>query len=467
MSGGNLQARPPGGGSLRPPPPPAEPVPEAGRLATLADRAGVTSDDVAAFGERARTRQGGERLVDAFDDAGVRQLRSMVQTPGRTGQAATEAAEQRFNEAPEVIMSALRRRLQVGETRASAMARLGDDYRRMSAELYQPIWQTPMAPERVARLQQTMQPLLETPIMTRAIQRADDMIANDSGLGIISGGPDEHFGRWLHYVKMGLDDVISAGRRDGSLASNAYRQANEARAQLLRMMDENIPGYNEARRQWAGTAAAEDALEEGAQFLRMLPDEVQARRAQMTPFELEHARIGFADEVRRAVRGQVTGNRNVANGIVNDPDAQRAMAYLFDDPAQAAEFLDIVNSQNRMMRNASQWTGGSQTAGNLAYSGEDALQIAANAGGAAARGDVGGTVQRVIGGAANLATAGAVERSNNRFGEVLLRRIDNTEARAFVEEVVNILRQREAARRAADASVAPAAAATGSQQGRD
>jgi hypothetical protein len=465
MSGGNLQARPPGGGSLRPPP--AEPVQAPGRLATLADRAQMSSDDVASAGERARRLPGGERLVDLFEDAGVRQIRPLVQSPGQTGQSAAQAADARFNDAPDVIVSALRRRLGVGETRQQAMASLDADYQRISADLYNPIWQRPMAPEQALRMRQQTQPLLSTPIMRRAITQADDLFQNDIGLGLVRGSIDDHQGRWLHYVKMGLDDVIRRGRRDGSIEGNLYRQAMEARTQLLRIMDDNLEGYQTARNQWAGRAAAEDALDEGAEFLSMLPEEVAARRAQMSDFELQHARIGFADAVRRAVRGQVVGNRNVANGIMNDPDAQRAMVYLFDDPAQAADFLDLLNTQNRLMRNANQWGTGAQTFGNQEYGADGVVAAVAEAGGHVMGGRFGQAVNVTGRRITNAVTGGMVERSNNRLGRDLLQRVDTQESRAFLDEVVNILRQREAARRAADASVAPAAAATGSQQGRD
>lgn len=465
MSGGNLQARPPAGGALRPAP--VAPVEEPGRIATLADRARMTSEDVAAAGERARRLPGGERLVDVFEDAGVRQLRPIVQAPGQTGQAAAQAAEARFNDAPEVITSALRRRLGVGETRQQAMASLDADYQRISADLYNPIWQTPLAPERVLRMQQQTEPLLRTPIMQRAVQQADDLFQNDIGLGLVRGSIDDHQGRWLHYVKMGLDDVIRRGRRDGSIEGNLYRQATEARAQLLRIMDDNLDGYQTARDQWAGRAAAEDALDEGAEFLTMLPEEVAARRAQMSSFELQHARIGFADAVRRAVRGQVVGNRNVANGIMNDPDAQRAMVYLFDDPAQAADFLDLLNTQNRLMRNANQWGTGSQTFGNQEYGADGVMAAVAEAGGHVMGGRFGQAVNVTGRRIANAVTGSMVERSNNRFGRDLLQRVDTQESRAFLDEVVNILRHREAQRAATDAAVAPTAAAGGAQQGRD
>jgi hypothetical protein len=464
-TGGNLftgGGRTPG--ALRQPPP-QEPIPEANRLVRLADRARMSSTDVERFAERARAQPGGQVLVDAFDDAGVRQLRPIVQSPGRTGQLAAETAERRFNEAPPIITDALRRRLQVGETRTEAMRRLNEDYARMSAQLYNPIWERSVTPQQSQALRSSTESLMQSPIMRRAIKRADELFANDTSLGLVRGTPDENLGRWFHYVKMGLDDAVSSGRRDGSLASNALRQANEARAQLLRAMDENIPGYQQARQQWAGTAAAEDALDMGAEFLRMLPDEVAAARARMTPFELEHARIGFADEVRRAVRGQVIGNRNVANGIMNDPDAQRAMAHLFDTPEQAAEFLDIVNTQNRLMRNAGQWGTGSQTQGNQAYEAEGAAAAVAEFGGDLIGGRWGSAVNRAGRQIGNAVTGGVVERSNNRFGEVLLRRIDNEEARGFVNEVVRLLREREAARAGTTAAAPAAGAATGAGVG--
>lgn len=480
MSGGNLAARP--SGALRPPPPPAPPQnqpPEQVPLGALnfidrmRRRERLSVDELSGAFDEARANPQGQTVVDLFGDTGTRTVRPIVQGPGESSRLAQDTARQRFAQAPGQIMDALRRGLGVGESRVQAMQRLGDDYQRMSAELYQPIWSRPLSEAQRSSLESQTQGLMNAPIMRRAITRADDLFENDVALGIIEGNVDDHMGRWFHYLKMGLDDTINSGRRDGSIAANGLRQANEARAQLLRAMDENIQGYREARNQWAGVAAAEDALDEGASFLRMNPEEVQQRVAQMSPFELDHARIGLVDEIRTATRGAVNRNRNVAIAL-DDPDIQRTIASVFDSPQQAAEFLSLVNGAGtgapgmyRLLDNATQWRGGSSTFANAMHGADEGLHAAAEAVGRSATGDFVGAARGLIGRGANAISMGMVERANNIRGAAAFRRIDNQEARAFTDEVIRLLREREAADLAARQAGAVAAPAAGAAQARN
>lgn len=481
MSGGNLGARP--SGALRPPPPPAPPAAQPPREAVpegavnfidrMRRRERLSIDDLGSAFEQAREMPQGQTVVDLFGDTGTRTLRPIVQGPGETSRLAQDTARTRFAEAPRQIMDALRRGLGVGESRVQAMSRLNDDYQRMSAELYQPIWNNQLSSAQRSALETQTANLMNAPIMRSAIRRADELFANDDALGIVQGGVDDHMGRWYHYVKMGLDDVVSAGRRDGSIAANGLRQAMEAKTQLVRAMDTNIPGYREARSQWAGVAAAEDALDEGASFLRMNPEEVQGRIQQMTPFELDHARIGLADEIRTATRGAVNRNRNVAI-VLDDPDIQRTIAAAFDSPQQAAEFMSLVNGSGtgapglyRLMDNATQWRGGSSTFANAMHGADEGLHAAAEATGRTATGDFVGAARGLLGRGANMISMGMAERANNIRGAAALRRIDNQEARAFTDEVIRLLREREAADLAARQAGVIAAPAAGAAQARN
>jgi len=480
MSGGNLQARPPGSGALRPPPPaapPREEIPEAGinMIDRMRVRERMSVDDLDQAFSEARARPQGQTVVDMFGDTGTRTLRPMVQGPGETSRRAQEVARELGEEAPDILMNSLRRGLSVRETPAQAMTRLEADYNRMSAELYNPIWERPLSRQAAFRLQDGAADLLNAPIVRRAIARADELFDNDLALGLVQGRADDHVGRWFHYVKMGMDDLIRTGRRDGSIEGNLYRQANEARAQLLRVMDDNIEGYQGARSQWAGAAAAEDALEEGVRFLTMLPDEVEARRADMTPFELDHARIGLASEIRRLTVGDANRNVNVAS-VLGNRDRQRVIAAMFDTPEQGAEFLGLVSGNGsrgapglyRLMENRQQWRGGSSTYANAMHGADEATQAGVEVAARVGSGDLGGAARRGVDWARNQVTLGMVERANNRRGEVALRRIDSEEARAFTDEIIRILRQREASRIAApDAAVAATSPVVGSQQGRD
>lgn len=455
-AGGNVRVRAPAG-----PRAPSGPV---RRGLTLADRARV---DSGALSARAADAPEQAAVVDLFGDAGVRTLRPMAQAPGRTGDLAAEVADRRFAEAPDVIMGALRRRLQVGESRSQAMQRLADDYDGAAANLYRPLFAQPSSPQQQAQYTQLVEPLLSDPVMADAIRRAENIFARERRLGMVEGEAADNLARYLHYIKMGLDDAIGAARREGTgIQRTEMRGVMEMRTRFLNAIDQIVPGYRQARSQWAGLSAAEEALDTGASWVRMLPDEVAASRQNMTPFEVEHARIGLADEIRRMTAGVAVGHRNVANAL-NGRDMQMAIANAFDTPEQAADFLGTVNSTNRLLRNAQAWGGGSQTQGNQAYQADGIAAAAADLGGDLLGGRWGQAVNRTGRQIGNLVMNNAVERSNNAFGEELLRPVTADEGRAFVAELIRLMQQREATRAASDATSRAGAAASGQQGSRD
>lgn len=451
--GGNLTMEWPSG--------PASPSGPVRRGVRLADRARL---DSGALSSRAAEAPEQAAVVDLFGDAGVRQLRPIAQAPGRTGDAAAAVADQRFADAPDVIMGALRRHLQVGESRSQALARLEADYDMASLESFRPLWRTDVLPANRAALEQFLIPYADDPVFQEAVRRGEAIFARDVANGRITGSVDENFARWAHYVKLGLDSAAKFARtpQGGGASGAELAGIRQMRARIVGAMDDAIPGYREARARWGGLVDAEDALEMGAAWVRMLPDEVAASRAQMTPFEIEHARIGLADEIRRMTSGNVVGHRNVANAL-NGRDMQMAIANAFDTPEQAADFLGTVNDTNRLLRNAQAWGGGSQTQGNQAYEADGVAAAVADYGGDLISGRWGQAVNRAGRQVGNLITNNAVERSNNAFGEQLLRPATSEEGRAFVAELIRIMQQREATRAASDATSRAGAAITGQQ----
>lgn len=474
--GGNMGA----GGRFRftPPSPPRprapapeDPIPSAAAnvVGRLAGRMRMSADDVEAAVEGARANPQGQVLADIFGTPGVRTTRSIAQAPGETGELATQVAETRFQEAPGRIIQRLRSTLGVSESRQAAMDRLAAEYDTASATLYEPLWQRATTPEQEAEFQRRILPLMRDPVLQRAQRRAETIFERKVRLGNMQGDVRDSLPRYLHLMKMGLDDEIAAARRDPTgIQATEMRDVMELRRRFLTAVEDIVPGYRAARERWGGLREAQDALDEGADFLHLNADEVQRRMSQMTPFQREHARIGLAHELtqRMGLAGNTVGNVNVANiQAFRSPEMQRRIAAVFDTPEQAADFLDTVTAQNRLMRNASQWNGGSSTYANVMH-GDDSGAAVAEAAGHAAQGRPGQALGRIARQAANVLSAGALERGNNQVGRVLLRRIDSQEARAFTDRVVQILREREQARQAQALGAQIGGVAAGQSSGR-
>lgn len=441
MAGGNIRLRQP------PARPPRLPRNSAIAVERLANRARMSPDDVgAAMAEAARSPQG-QVLADVFGEPGRQTVRSMTQFPGQTGSRAQDVVRTRFAEAPGRINQALSRGLKVGESRLQAMQRLEQEYRTVGANQYRPIFERPLTAEQRSGLEARLAPYADDPIFNSARNQAEAIFRRDRANGLVGGDIEDNFARWAHYLKMGLDDASKlAGNpmQSGGIGPTQLRGIRDMRARVIQAIDDSLPGYREARAQWAGLKEAEDALQTGADWLRMLPEEVVASRTAMSPFELHHARIGLADEINQALGGRIVGQRNVANALDN-ASTQKAIAAVFDTPQEAADFLDTVNTQNQLMRNSATWLGGSSSAANLAY-GADNGGAALAAVGEAAKGNVGGAVGRLLNGAGDALSMGLVERHNDIAGETLLQRIDGPSAQAFADQVVGELRRRAAAR---------------------
>lgn len=459
MSGGNLRLASGGNNSG-----PRLPGAAVDAIDRLAQRSRMSAADFEQAAAEARANPQGQAVADVFGDAGTRALRPIVQAPGETGTEAQHFVRDRFQRAHGRIIGGLQRGLNVGETRTQAMERLNQEYARASAENYNQTLNQPTTPEMSANLSRDIgETDMALPIMRQARRRAEGIFEVDRANGDAHGEISDSLPRYMHYLKMGLDAAIGAAKRNPTgLQSTELRGVMQLRGRLLQAMDAHIPGYAEARARWGGLANAEEALDTGAEFVGQSPESVQQQFSRMTPFEREHARIGFVDEIRHATRGGVNRSVNVARAL-DDPELQQTIATLFDNPRQAAQYLEgTVNTQYRLLENASQWRGGSSTFANQSHGDESAMSII---GDTAAAGHVGGPIAaagRFGHHVLNTVTAGAVERGNNQIGRALLTRIDSSESKVFTDEVARILRQRQSARsRAASASrVAGGAAAS-------
>mgnify|MGYP003115239568 FL=1 len=134
------------------------------------------------------------------------------------------------------------------------------------------------------------------------IPSADDLIKG--------GRIDDLSLQELHYVKMGLDEVMGLGKRGQSKTSigrGTERKLKEARAEFVGIIDDASPqidgesAYKTARNKFAGDARLREAIEDGEGFFRMKPDELEAKVSKMSDSEKEAFRIGVAQAVRNSV----------------------------------------------------------------------------------------------------------------------------------------------------------------------
>lgn len=158
--------------------------------------------------------------------------------------------------------------------------------------------------------------LFALPGFEEAVEQARNLAKFDgveipSADDLIKGGRiDDLSLQELHYVKMGLDEVMGLGKRGQSKTSigrGTERKLKEARAEFVGIIDDASPqidgesAYKTARNKFAGDARLREAIEDGEGFFRMKPDELEAKVGKMSDSEKEAFRIGVAQAVRNSV----------------------------------------------------------------------------------------------------------------------------------------------------------------------
>jgi hypothetical protein len=181
---------------------------------------------------------------------------------------------------------------------------------------------------------------------------------------------------FLHYMKMGLDDVVFTGKNPTSgIGSTELGKVKGTRIQFLEQLDAANPTYKNARRVWASDTAVMDAMEEGRTALNKQPKDVDVLindMKTMTKSELEGLRLGVMQNLLDRLGGAQTAatvvgpTGNPALKIINDPKNLRVLRATFPrDEAgdkKFATFLKNMKSEVEMKSTSKQVLQGSQTA---------------------------------------------------------------------------------------------------------
>jgi hypothetical protein len=181
---------------------------------------------------------------------------------------------------------------------------------------------------------------------------------------------------FLHYMKMGLDDVVFTGKNPASgIGTTELGKVKGTRIDFLNLLDAANPTYKNARRIWASDTAVMDAMEEGrtalnkqAKDVDILLDDMKT----MTKSEIEGLRLGVMQNLLDRLGGAQTAQTvvgptgNPALKIINDPKNLRILRATFpkDEAGDRAfeRFMKNMKSEVEMKSTSKQVLQGSQTA---------------------------------------------------------------------------------------------------------
>jgi hypothetical protein len=177
---------------------------------------------------------------------------------------------------------------------------------------------------------------------------------------------------FLHYVKMGLDDLVYTGKSPSSgIGNTQLNSIKDTRSQFLNYIDKNNPSYKSARNYWADDTATMDAMQSGRTFLKSNPDQLKADIKKMSTSEKEAFRLGAMSDLIERVGGQSTDTvvpmtANVARNILKDPKRVALIKATFPDNELGQnkfnQFIKNFQTEMEMKTTSSQVLAGSQTA---------------------------------------------------------------------------------------------------------
>ena len=181
---------------------------------------------------------------------------------------------------------------------------------------------------------------------------------------------------FLHFIKMGLDDVVFTGKSPASgIGTTQLNAVKDTRSKFLDIFDSANNTYKNARRVWASDTAVMDAMEEGRSALQKSPKDVDILMNDMktmTKSELEALRLGVMQNMLDRLGGAQTAGTvvgptgNPALKIINDPKNLRVIRATFprdqagDDTFE--KFIKNLKTEVEMKSTSKQVLQGSQTA---------------------------------------------------------------------------------------------------------
>lgn len=407
-----------------------------------------------------------------FDDA------TLLDAGGQNVQRLVRAAGTRGGVAGENLQNLLERRLEtqaqrVSDRLSSGLSRSGNFSQEVSdqvrqraqqaAPLYARAFGDPAQPVTIPR--ENIQSVLDR--VPRNASAVANRLARLDGRGVGSLADDAVQVQDLHYLKMGLDDLISSSRRGQNSIGNTQRAGLErVRRELMDAMPDDYRAANDA---FAGDSALIDALRAGRTALRGDAEDVEAIVSGMSLGERQMFRAGLVRSAREQVE-RARDRTDIVSRVIGSQDRRRRLASAFDTPEDFANFEQSLRNEQARVRNARAVapTTGSQTALREADLAEDAGGVLGDLsnmdfGNAAAR------VVRGVRGATDRQARRATDQELVRFATALQSRGSGPSAELLLQEVERRYGRETAQRVAAMAAraipvAAPVAASTAVNQ---
>lgn len=201
---------------------------------------------------------------------------------------------------------------------------------------------------------------------------AEGKLVTDKGLPVAN--IDTTF---MHYMKMGLDDLIYNGKSPTSgIGSTQLGAIKQTRGAFIDLLDTSNPAYKRARNYWANDTAVLDAMNEGRTIFSKKPADLEALLNDvktMSKSEKDALRLGTMQSLLDRLGGAQTADTmvsavgNPAMDILKNPKNVRIIRSTFDNDEAGKKaydkFMGNLMSEVEMKTTSKVVLQGSQTAG--------------------------------------------------------------------------------------------------------
>jgi hypothetical protein len=386
----------------------------------------------------------GSAVADVAGKSARDLLRTTVNLPGPAkDRVAKQVAMRQFGQGD-------RLKTAIGRTFADPDGYLNakDDLASMAKSQATPLYQKAYA--RPVHFSQDLEDILNTPAGKSALAKAEALAANEQQPfkhvfvnvnNVAKRVPDT---RGWDYIKRAMDDMIDAQTDDITRkVTNEGRILVSLKNKMLAEIDRYNPDYKAARGLYAGIAQIDNSLEFGRKSLQMSPEAVKREIAKMSATQKEAARVGAAEELRKAIDAAGYTNNAILR-IFNSRQRVQNIRSLFDNDRQFAEFRKAIFQEARKRSTYEAVRGNSTTASQLAdmFEAGGSSEIANFAGRAVTQGPVSATIQWV--GSALRRLGGLTPKVADEIAKRLMS-ASPAETRAIVNELMKIERMQVSA----------------------
>lgn len=316
-------------------------------------------------------------IPDVAGEATRRLARGATTVAGDGGDVATKALDDRAANLGDEIANDVGSVLAGGKSATEALDEIATRQAANAGNDYDAAFNVNGAPVTV-NVTDDIKRLFSLPAFDEAVEQARNLAKFDgvdmpSADQLIKGQKLDNLSlKEMHYIKMGLDEVMGLGKRGQSKTSigrGVERGLKGARADFIKILDDASPkingesAYKTARNKFAGDARLREAIEDGKSFTRAEPDELEAKLRNMSDSEKEAFRIGVAQSVRNSV-DKTADLADAGRKIFGNQRQKDLLALSFPDKKTFDAFEKRMNARIEQVktRNTANPRSGSQTA---------------------------------------------------------------------------------------------------------